>query len=316
MITRRQLLTTSAASAVAVGVGSHLALPADAQGNAYGQTFRDLGPRPAVIDVAQLTLKNTNFRTAAWTTDDLQLTLMSIPVGGEIGLEMHSDVDQFLRIESGTALVMMGTAEQFNYVKQAGPGDAILIPSGTWHNVVNTGSTPLKVYSLYGPQQHPLGTVHVTRPAEDHGPLPTPAMGPVTPQQPFTGDVGCTPYVFDIEQATVDNTYYRISAWTCDTLQLTLMSIPVGGDVGLEMHSDVDQFLRVEEGHAKVYFGTTEGTVRFAANARAGDAILIPSGTWHNVVNSSPKKPLQLYSLYGPQQHPFGTRQRTKPAEH
>ncbi|MGO4956710.1 cupin domain-containing protein [Luteococcus sp. Sow4_B9] len=136
MLNRRQLLTASAASAVALGTANLMPAAAASQ-TAYGRTFTDLGCKPAVINVEKLTLKNKNFRTAAWSCDQLQLTLMNIPVGGEVGLEMHDDVDQFLRIESGTALVMMGDEKLFSYVKQAGSGDAILVPSGTWHNIVN-----------------------------------------------------------------------------------------------------------------------------------------------------------------------------------
>jgi mannose-6-phosphate isomerase-like protein (cupin superfamily) len=231
---------------------------------------------------------------------------MSIPVGGDVGLEMHANVDQFLRVESGTAQVMTGSATTLGYVKDVGPGDAILVPSGTWHNIVNTGTAPLKLHSLYGPAQHPQGTVHVTQPVEDHG-TAHPSVGAVTPVAPFTKDPGATPFVLDVEAATLANTNFRTAAWTADTLQLTLMSIPVGGDVGLEMHSNVDQFLRVESGMAKVYFGDSQGNVRFAGVAHKDSAILVPSGTWHNIVNASPKEPLKLYSLYGPAQHPQGT---------
>lgn len=309
MLNRRQLLASSAASAAALAVAG-LPTTASAVGPRPRHTFRDLGATPAVIDVQRLTIANRNYRTAAWTNDSLQLTFMSIPVGGDVGLEIHHDVDQFFRVEAGSALVTMGSETSLDYVKKAGAGDAVLIPSGTWHNIINVGSTPLKLYSLYGPQQHPYGTVHVTKP--DEGPAPSIPVGPVSPVKPFTGDVGCTPYVFDVEQATVDNTYYRRSAWTCDTLQLTLMSIRSGGDVGLEMHADVDQFLRVEEGRAKVYFGTSKDGIKLAAIAKPGDAILVPSGTWHNIVNAT-RCDLKLYSLYGPQQHPFNTVQPTKP---
>lgn len=306
MITRRSFIQLTGAGAVALGLGAHSVTSA-----AAGSGAGDLGPQPAVIDLTRLTVRNDTYRTALWSCDDLQLTLMSIPVGGDIGLEMHDDVDQFLRIEAGQALVTMGSATMLDKVWAAGPGDAICIPAGTWHNVVNTGSSPLKLYSLYGPQQHPLGTVHLTKP--DEGPAPTIPVGAPQPVRPFTHDVGATAYVFDVEQATLDNTNFRMSAFTAPRLQLTLMSIPVGGDVGLEMHDHVDQFLRVEEGMARVYFGESESSVRFDAIARPGDAILVPSGTWHNIVNLSPRTPLKLYSIYGPQQHPLGTIHVTKP---
>ncbi len=279
-------------------------------GNGYGLTVSDIGERPAVFKIAKETLKNRNFRTAAWTADDLQLTLMNIPVGGDVGLEMHADIDQFLRIESGSALVMMGSETSLDFVRKAGAGDVILIPSGTWHNVVNASRTePLKLYSLYGPAAHPQGTVHRTQADDPHSgeAKPNPTIGTVDPVAPFTKDPGAVPLVFDIEDATARNTNFRTAAWTADDLQLTLMNIPVGGDVGLEMHSDVDQFLRVESGKAKVYFGDSPGTLRFAGVAQADSAVLVPSGTWHNIVNDSPKQPLKLYSLYGPAQHPQGT---------
>ncbi|MFV0259991.1 MAG: cupin domain-containing protein [Acidimicrobiales bacterium] len=295
---------------------SAAAAPAPASASARSHVT-DPGEVPYVLDIEKATLRNTNYRTAAWTGDTLQLTLMSIPVGGDVGLEVHPDVNQFFRIESGTAEVQMGTEDLLSFVKIAGPDDVIMIPAGTWHNVVNAGSEPLQMYSLYGPQQHPQGTVHPTQADAGEGdePRPSPQVAEPTPIEPFTADPGAVPMVFDVDQATVDNTNFRTAAWTTSTLQLTLMDIPGGGDVGLEMHSDVDQFLRIESGRAKVYFGDREDSVQKYRVAKAGDAILIPSGTWHNVVNISKKKPLELYSLYGPQQHPQGTIHVTQPAE-
>jgi len=82
----------------------------------------------------------------------------------DIGLEMHPDVDQFIRIEQGRALVQMGDSKSnLNYKKIAADDDAILIPAGKWHNITNTGTTPLKLYSLYAPPEHPKGTVHRTK---------------------------------------------------------------------------------------------------------------------------------------------------------
>lgn len=311
MISRRQLIVATGASVVTAGVAGTGTQAASAAPLRHRRRLHDLAARPAVVHEADETLANPYYRLARWSCDDLQLTYMSIPVGGDIGLEMHEDVDQFIRIESGRALVTMGSDRLLDYVREAGPGDAVCIPSGTWHNVVNVGDCPLKVYSLYGPQQHPIGTLHPTQP--DEGPVPSPAIAAAQPVGSFTTDPGAVPFVIDVEAAAVANTAYRTAAWTSDTLQLTLMSIPARGDVGLEMHDDVDQFLRVEEGHAKVYFGSSRDGVRLAAHARAGDAILVPSGTWHNVVNASRHHDLKLYSVYGPQQHPRGTVQATKP---
>ena len=89
---------------------------------------------------------------------------MSIPTGGDIGLEAHPNLDQFLRIESGCALVMMGKDKNIlNYRKTVTSGYAVIVPAGTWHNIVNTGNMPLKIYSIYAPPQHPFGTVHRTK---------------------------------------------------------------------------------------------------------------------------------------------------------
>lgn len=277
----------------------------------------DPGEVPYVFNVEKATLKNTNYRTAAWTANKLQLTLMSIPVRGDVGLEVHPAVNQFFRIEAGTAKVLMGTKHRLSYIKIAGPDDVIMIPAGTWHNLVNIGSKPLKMYSLYGPQQHPRGTVHCTQADDPHSAdrKPTPRVAAPTRLKPFKADPGAVPFAFNIVQATAANTNFRTAAWTSSTLQLTLMDIPVGHDVGLEMHPAVDQFLRIESGQAKVYVGRHRDSVHLLAVAKAGDAIMIPSGTWHNIVNVSRKNPLELYSLYGPRQHPKGTIHVTKPKE-
>jgi mannose-6-phosphate isomerase-like protein (cupin superfamily) len=89
---------------------------------------------------------------------------MSINAGEEIGAESHPNLDQFLRIEQGRGLVKMGfRREEMNMQANVSDGDAILVPAGTWHNLINTGSIPLKLYSIYAPPQHPHGTVHQTR---------------------------------------------------------------------------------------------------------------------------------------------------------
>ena len=126
--------------------------------------IRDYGCEPLLFNLHHAATMNENFRTTLWTGRDLQLTLMSIPVCGDIGVEMHDDVDQFLRVESGRAKVYMGSCR--SDLQEQGcveGGDAILIPAGTWHNVVNVGRCPLKLYSVYAPPQHPAGTVHRTK---------------------------------------------------------------------------------------------------------------------------------------------------------
>lgn len=131
--------------------------------------LKDYGPAPFVVDLEAASKQNTNYRTTLWTGPHLQLTLMSINVGEDIGLEVHPAIDQFIRIEAGQALVQMGpTKYNLNFQQRASDGYAVFIPAGTWHNVVNTGNTPLKLYSIYAPPQHPHGTVHATK-AIAHG---------------------------------------------------------------------------------------------------------------------------------------------------
>lgn len=121
------------------------------------------GKKPYVVDIEELTTENKNFRTAEWTGEFLQMTTMSIAVGGEVGLEIHKDTDQFLRIEAGKARVLMGKAKgNLDFEKEAKDDDAIFVPSGYWHNILNIGDEPLKLYSIYAPPHHPAGTVHET----------------------------------------------------------------------------------------------------------------------------------------------------------
>ena len=126
----------------------------------------DAGGTPLLINLPTAAARNTLFRQALWTEEGLQLTVMSIPPGDEIGIEMHDDLDQMLRIEEGVALVQIGKGEdRLHDERRVGAGCAILIPRGTYHNVRNLGRTPLKLSSVYGPPAHPKGTVHRT--AED-----------------------------------------------------------------------------------------------------------------------------------------------------
>lgn len=124
----------------------------------------DYGAEPFAVNIERATRQNCNFRTALWTGNHLQLTLMSVEPRSEIGLEMHDGTDQFIRIESGVGIVKMGSyKDKLNYVKRISAGDAVFVPSGTWHNIINIGRCPLKVYSVYAPPKHPHGTVHRTK---------------------------------------------------------------------------------------------------------------------------------------------------------
>lgn len=129
-----------------------------------GIVLTDHGACPYVVNIDKATKMNNNYRTALWTGKHLQLTLMSIVVGGDIGLEMHPDVDQFLRIEQGCGVVKMGDSKNnLNFSSKVCENYAIIVPAGTWHNLINTGRVPIKLYSIYAPPQHPFGTVHKTK---------------------------------------------------------------------------------------------------------------------------------------------------------
>ena len=126
--------------------------------------LKDYGPEAFVINIEEATKQNHTFRMALWTGCHLQLTLMSIEVGEDIGLEVHPDLDQFLRIEEGEGLVKMGDRkDQLDFQAKVYDDYAILVPAGKWHNLINTGKKTLKLYSIYAPPEHPRGTVHETK---------------------------------------------------------------------------------------------------------------------------------------------------------
>lgn len=126
--------------------------------------LHDCGPDPTVLNIDAACAANRNYRTALWTGEHLQLTLMCIPVGGDIGMEMHADTDQFLRVHSGYGIVRLGSARNcITEEVRVNGHSAIMIPAGTWHNIVNVGRTPLRLYSVYAPPHHPHGTVHATK---------------------------------------------------------------------------------------------------------------------------------------------------------
>jgi len=123
----------------------------------------DNGPNPLVTNIESLTIENANYRTTLWTGKNLQITLMSIDPGHEIGLEVHDTHDQFLRVEQGKATVSMGSSADQLQSWEAKDGDAVVVPAGIWHNLISSGDEPLKLYSIYAPPEHPHGTVHVTK---------------------------------------------------------------------------------------------------------------------------------------------------------
>lgn len=124
----------------------------------------DHGKQPFITNIETATKENSNYRTALWTGANLQLTLMSLLPGEDIGLEVHADHDQFLRIEQGKAIVHIGSDEANLEEMDANEDDAIFVPAGAWHNVTNDGGEPLKLYSIYAPPEHPHGTIQPTKP--------------------------------------------------------------------------------------------------------------------------------------------------------
>lgn len=124
----------------------------------------DQGTHPYVANIEQLSLQNCTFRTAIWTGCHLQMTVMCIPLCGEIGLEVHEHLDQFIRVEQGNAIVHMGDCAQYlDFQQNMCKGDAVFIPAGTWHNILNSGKCPLKLSVIYSPPNHPFGTVNRTK---------------------------------------------------------------------------------------------------------------------------------------------------------
>jgi mannose-6-phosphate isomerase-like protein (cupin superfamily) len=121
-----------------------------------------------VTDIEAATLSNESYRTTLWTGSNLQMTVMHIDPGHDVGLEVHSDRDQFLRIEAGRARVQMGdTRESLTFDEQVEDDWVVLVPAGSWHNITNVGDGPLKLYSLYAPPEHPHGTIHATKAESD-----------------------------------------------------------------------------------------------------------------------------------------------------
>jgi mannose-6-phosphate isomerase-like protein (cupin superfamily) len=116
-----------------------------------------------------------------------------------------------------------------------------------------------------------------------------------------------TGYVGPIEKDTEKNKFFRKVLYTGKHAQLVLMCLQGGEDIGNEVHADVDQFFRIEVGSATFVFNGTE-----KHNAEAGEAVIVPAGTHHNVINASATKPLQMYTIYSPPNHPDGTIHKTK----
>lgn len=110
-----------------------------------------------IDDIEKLTTENDNFRKVLYTGKHSQLVLMSLKPGEDIGLEIHHDVDQFFRIDQGVGQVFID-----GETRDVSDGFAIVVPAGAEHNVTNTGTEDLKLYTVYSPANHPDGTIHKT----------------------------------------------------------------------------------------------------------------------------------------------------------
>ncbi len=110
-----------------------------------------------VHNIEQLTEQNNDFRRVLYTGHNIQLVLMAIAPGDEIGEEVHDDIDQFFRIETGDGEVWID-----GVCTNVKADDGIIVPQGARHNVVNTGKEPLRLYTIYGPPEHRDGTIHAT----------------------------------------------------------------------------------------------------------------------------------------------------------
>jgi mannose-6-phosphate isomerase-like protein (cupin superfamily) len=125
--------------------------------------IQDIGPRPQAFNLEQETRDNQNYRTVAWSGRYLQVTLMSIPVGADIGLEAHPDTDQFLRLDAGRGRVRMGDSrDSLTFDEEVADGWCVLVPAGTWHDIINVGDVPMQVYAIYAPAHHKPGKIHTT----------------------------------------------------------------------------------------------------------------------------------------------------------
>lgn len=126
--------------------------------------IKDIGPKPQSFDLEQATLENKHYRTVAWSGRYMQLTLMSIPPGGDIGLEAHPETDQFIRLDGGRGRVQMGPSkDQLDFDQEVSDGHCVLIPAGVWHNVTNIGNEPMQLYAIYAPAHHKPGKIHETQ---------------------------------------------------------------------------------------------------------------------------------------------------------
>lgn len=119
-------------------------------------------------------------------------------------------------------------------------------------------------------------------------------------------DHGQTPYVVNIEDATLQNENYRTTIWTGKKLQVTVMTIQPKDDIGLEVHHGIDQFIRIEKGQGLCQIGPAQDDLNFEQAVSDDDAVFVPADMWHNITNTG-DQPLKLYTIYAGPDHVSGT---------
>ncbi|HSJ11905.1 MAG TPA: cupin domain-containing protein [Gillisia sp.] len=122
--------------------------------------------------------------------------------------------------------------------------------------------------------------------------------------------ISAEPWVLNIEEATLNNPHYRIEQWTGKYLQMVLMSIEPGSEIDIELHEGHDQFIRIEQGQARVLMGKTENDLSFDETVLDDWAVFIPAGYYHNIKNTGDTD-LKIYTIYSPAEHAKGTLHET-----
>lgn len=123
-------------------------------------------------------------------------------------------------------------------------------------------------------------------------------------------DMGGDPWMLDIKRSTIENSSYRETKWTGEYMQMVLMSIKPGEEIDLEKHDNLDQFIRLEQGEARVLMGKEEDDLSYEKTIYGNWAVFVPAGYYHRVVNSGDID-LKLYTIYAPASHPKGTTHKT-----
>lgn len=132
--------------------------------NYYRNNQIDLGPTPSIINIEKRTEENSNYKKALWTGNNIQLILMSIPIGENTGIETSPNTEQFIKIEEGRALVELGPdINNLSVQKEINSDYALIIPAGTYYKITNINNEPLKLYSIYSPTNYKKGTINITK---------------------------------------------------------------------------------------------------------------------------------------------------------